>query len=160
MKKQELLKLKKLSVRVGHFIRYWGFRKIHGQIWTVIYLHKESLSGNEICELLNVSKALMSPALKQLEAEGLIRQIQSENSKTKRYQAEDDVEKIIKGVLRRREKPMMDMIQKSYLDLSSESATENKLHQDRILKMGLLIQMGQLGLATVLDTDEIFNLNS
>ncbi len=154
MKKQEILKIQQLSTQIGHFIRYWGFRKIHGEIWTLIYLSKEPLSGVEIGKLLKVSKALVSPALKELEAEGLIRQVQSENSKTKRYQAEEDVTKIIHGVLLRREKPMLDHISQSHLELSQEAAASEDLNLERLEKMGMMIQMGQLGLRSLLEADQ------
>jgi DNA-binding transcriptional regulator GbsR (MarR family) len=98
MKKQELINLQRLSAAIGLFIRYWGFRKIHGEIWSVVYLSPKALSGVEIGKTLKVSKALVSRALKELEAEGLIFQTESENSKTKRYAAEEDVAKIIQGV--------------------------------------------------------------
>ena len=113
MTKQEkstVTALREMAELVGNFIRYWGFRKIHGEIWTIVYLSGVPLSGVELVEILDVSKALVSPALKELEAEGLITQTESENSKTKRYVAQDDVFSVIRKVLNRREKPMIEKI--------------------------------------------------
>ena len=155
MKKQELLALKQLATGIGSFIRYWGFRNIHGEIWTTIYLSKEPLSGIEICTLLNVSKALVSPALKELEAEGLIRQTVSENSKTKRYQAEEDVNKVIHGVLKRREKPMIEKIQQSYSELGQAVSDKSVLNSERLQKMGAMIQIAEIGLSTLLQENII-----
>ena len=157
MKKQELLRLQKLSDGVGQFIRYWGFRKIHGEIWTVIYLSTEPLSGIEIGKMLEVSKALISPALKELEAEGLILQTKSENSKTKRYIAQEDVIKIIQGVLKRREIPMIEKIQQHHADLSLQSKEGESIHLERLEKMGMMIQTAQMGLATLLQLDKIWD---
>lgn len=156
MKKQELLALQNLSTSIGHFIRYWGFRKIHGEIWALVYLTKEPLSGVEIGTMLNVSKALVSPAIKELEAEGLIRQTKSENSKTKRYEAEEDVSKIIHGVLRRREKPMIEKIENDYTQLSDQLSDDSPLSANRVQNMGLMIQMAQMGLGTLL-SDKILH---
>ena len=155
MKKQEILALKQLATGIGSFIRYWGFRNIHGEIWTTVYLSKEPLSGIEICTLLSVSKALVSPALKELEVEGLIRQAASENSKTKRYQAEEDVNKVIHEVLKRREKLMIEKIQQSYLKLGTEVTDESVLNHERLQKMGAMIQMAELGLSTLLQENII-----
>jgi DNA-binding transcriptional regulator GbsR (MarR family) len=154
MKKQELLQLQKLSNGIGEFIRYWGFRNIHGQIWSVVYLSAKPLSGIEICELLVVSKALVSPALKELEAEGLIRQTISENSKTKRYVAESNVTKIIHGVLKRREMPMIEKIRDHHASLSSLGAKSDDLNMSRLESMGLMIEMAQMGLDTLLQSDQ------
>ena len=153
MKKQELKSLQQLSTLIGHFIRYWGFRKIHGEIWSVVYLSKTPLSGVEIGQILKVSKALVSPALKELEAEGLIRQADSENSKTKRYEAEENVTKIIHGVLNRRERPMIENIRQSHEQLSQQSDKTESLNLDRLEKMGTMIQVAQMGLSAVLESE-------
>lgn len=151
MKKQQILKIKQLSVSVGHFIRYWGFRKIHGEIWTLVYLSQEPLSGVEITNFLGVSKALVSPALKELEQEGLIRPAQSENSKTKRYEAEEDIVDVIQGVLRRREKRMVEQIRKNYEDFVVASTGSEHFNSSRLEKVGELIQIAELGLGTLVE---------
>lgn len=154
MKKQELLQFQKLSNGIGEFIRYWGFRNIHGQIWSVVYLSAKPLSGTEICEWLDVSKALVSPALKELEAEGLILQTKSENSKTKRYVAEANVTKIIHGVLKRREIPMIEKIRTHHASLSSMEGKSTVLNTERLQSMGLMIDMARMGLDTLLHSDQ------
>jgi DNA-binding transcriptional regulator GbsR (MarR family) len=157
MNKQEVSGLQRLSNGIGQFIRYWGFRKIHGEIWSVVYLHKKPMSGIEIGKLLKVSKALISPALKELEAEGLIRQVQSENSKTKRYEAEEDVIKVIRDVLSRREKPMIEKIHQNFLEVARVSSDSDSIDPDRLQGLGLMIQMAQLGLGTLLDSDQVLD---
>jgi DNA-binding transcriptional regulator GbsR (MarR family) len=154
MKKQELINLQRLSAAIGLFIRYWGFRKIHGEIWSVVYLSPKALSGVEIGKTLKVSKALVSRALKELEAEGLIFQTESENSKTKRYAAEEDVAKIIQGVLKRREIPMINKIQQQHTALSLLAKDNETLNLERLQKVGLMIQMAQMGLGTLLDMNQ------
>lgn len=156
MKKQAENNLKELSTWIGHFIRYWGFRKIHGEIWTLVYLSSEPLSGVEIAKRLQVSKALVSPALKELEAEGLIFQCKSENSKTKRYAAVDDVNKVIKGVLNRREKPMIEKIHQSYLKTAQQGDSDS-MNPERLATLGAMILMAQMGLGSLLEVDSMWN---
>jgi DNA-binding transcriptional regulator GbsR (MarR family) len=154
MEKQEILRLQVLSTLVGHFIRYWGFRNIHGQIWTVIYLSREPLSGVEIKKLLEVSKALVSPALKELEEEGLIFQAESENSKTKRYAAKEDVSEIIRNVLKRREKPLIDQIQKIFSEIESKDGENSSLDSQRLKNIGSMIQTAQMLLGGLIESDQ------
>ncbi len=92
----------------------------------------------------------MSPALRELEAEGLILQAKSENSKTKRYQAEEDVAKVVYGVLKRREKPMIEQISKSHSKLQEQNKGGKKLNLKRLEKLGSMIQMAEIGLETLL----------
>ena len=159
MEKQVLSKVQKLSGYIGDFIRYWGFRRIHGQIWSVVYLSEKPLSGAEIVKILKVSKALVSPALKELEQEGLLLSAPSENSKTKRYQAEEDVEKIIKNVLKRRERPMIQKIQQSYQDLNDSCSGEKGINSLRLAKMGMMVQMARMGLSALSESDSLWNVD-
>lgn len=154
--KSNLQALTSAADLIGDFIRYWGFRKIHGEIWTIVYLSKKPVSGSELVEILDVSKALVSPALKELEEEGLIFQTESENSKTKRYRAVDDVFQSIKNVLNRREKPLIERIvdaqQKLGLEVSKvNSACHLFINHDRYENLKKMTDTAQLGLAMVSD---------
>lgn len=151
MKKQDATALKRMATQVGHFIRYWGFRKIHGEIWTLVYLSKTPLSGVEIIDLLGVSKALVSPALKELHAEGLITEVESENAKVKRYAAVEDVGSVIKRILQTRERQMMDEIQSAFDGLNAES-----LDSRRLQSMGEMIQAAHFGLSAILESEFIW----
>lgn len=160
MKKQELSRLQELARQVGDFIRYWGFRKIHGEIWTVIYLSARPLSGVEIVGLLRVSKALVSPALKELEHEGLISQVESENSKTKRYAAVEDVTSIIRGVLVRREWPMISKIKACHGELENHvggDTANHALDSTRMQSLGAFIHTADIALSTLVDSEAMWN---
>jgi DNA-binding transcriptional regulator GbsR (MarR family) len=160
MKKQEVIRLQSLSKSVGKFIRYWGFRNIHGEIWAIVYLSKNPLSGIEIGNLLGVSKALVSPALKELIDEGLIKLTESENSKTKRYVAEEDIAKIIHGVLQRREVPMIEEISQNHAGLTEVAVSEENIDRLRLQQMGMMIQMAHLALGSLLATDDVWGSDS
>ncbi len=137
----EINKLRALSESVGDFIRYWGFRRIHGQIWTQVFLSKTSLSGAELTQRLGVSKALISPALSELESYGLI--VMSEDGKkTKRYSAVPDVIPVIKKILKEREAKIIATAQEEF-------EAVRKLHnkkgdQDSILENQRLEELGQM----------------
>ena len=98
--------LKALADSVGDFIRYWGFRRIHGQIWTQVYLSSDPLSGADLVRRLKVSKALVSPALSELEDYGLILPAGGDG-KTKLYTAAPDVFGVIKKILQSRERKLI-----------------------------------------------------
>lgn len=155
MKEQDykgLSEAQDLARSVGEFIRYWGFRNIHGEIWALVYLSESPLSGKELTELLDVSKALVSPALQELLEEGLIVQAQSENSKTKRYEAVEDVITVIRAVLNRRERPMMERIVQSHSALKKKALMG--FNKKRLKKMGSMIGTAQLGLAFLSEPSE------
>lgn len=161
MEKQEKSDLAALSHTadlIGDFIRYWGFRKIHGEIWTIVYLSKSPLSGAQLVDILGVSKALVSPALKELEEEGLIFQTESENSKTKRYLAVEDVFKVIKNVLDRREKPLIERIIQAQEQLGLEilkgdSACFKMVNSERFQNLTKMTGVAQMSLFMISDVE-------
>ena len=149
MKKQSLdeKKLAVMADAVGDFIRYWGFRRIHGQIWTQVYLSKVALSGADLTKRLSVSKALISPALTELENHGLITSHQKDK-KTKTYQANLDVSGVIKKILIEREQVLITTA--AYRVAELKKNVKNNQHplidKDRLERLSEMIDFAQMGL--------------
>src|SRR5262245_22326676 len=57
---------------IGEFIEYWGFKRIQGRVWTYLALSAEPRSQQDLAKGLNVSKALMSSTVAELERLGLV----------------------------------------------------------------------------------------
>lgn len=155
-KTQEQRKLSQFAQAVGTFIRYWGFRKIHGEIWAVIYLSKSPLAAVDIEKELEVSKALVSPALQELLEEGLIRAAPSENSKIKRYEAVEDVAGVIRGVLRRREQPMIAEAAAKLRAVQQIATAEGNIDIQRLDQLSAMIQSAEFALTAMVDSDEFW----
>ncbi|MGE3853766.1 MAG: GbsR/MarR family transcriptional regulator [Planctomycetota bacterium] len=92
--------------RVGAFVEYWGFKAIHGRIWTLLALHRGPLHQGAITELLGVSKSLVSTAVSELVNYGLIRQV--EDHRNAPYEASMDIWPVVSDVLRSREWMMLE----------------------------------------------------
>ena len=60
---------------VGTFIAWWGFKAIHGRVWTLLALRGAPMSQAEIGRTLSVSRALISGAMQELTAYGLVRAV-------------------------------------------------------------------------------------
>lgn len=158
----EINKLRALSESVGDFIRYWGFRRIHGEIWTQVFLSKTSLSGAELTQRLEVSKSLVSPALSELEEYGLI--IMTEDGKkTKRYSAAPNVVSVIKDILKEREAKIIAEAQKQFeaLDkIHQKRGDQNSLLETtRLEELGQMISLAQFALGFVIGQSDQESLN-
>ena len=140
--------LRSLAEAVGQFIDYWGFRSVHGQIWCVLWLAKRPLCVIEISKVLNLSKALISPALVQLEDYGLMVQVGSMDSRKKFYQAVPDVMPTIQKILQQRERTMLDTAAIRAKRLQSTSPTI--LDQNRLDKLQSMVQSAKQGLELIL----------
>lgn len=86
---------------VGAFIEYWGFKAVHGRVWTLLALHRRPLSQSEIVERLGVSKALVSTTISELSGFGLVRPVSDRRNAP--YEAVVNVWPTIADVLRSRE---------------------------------------------------------
>jgi DNA-binding transcriptional regulator GbsR (MarR family) len=152
MKNQDVKPLRDVAQSVGNFIRHWGFRRIHGEIWALLYLSKTPMSCTQLVQLLDVSKALVSPALKELQAEGLIDESISENAKVKRYVAIEDVGSVIRS-------KMIDEAQNAFQKLNRESNHDlnSFVNPERALLMGRMIETAQLGVAFILGTENLWS---
>lgn len=145
----EITKLRALSVSVGDFIRYWGFRRIHGEIWTQVFLSKSSLSGAELTQRLGVSKSLVSPALSELEGYGLILMTE-DGKKTKRYSAAPNVIPVIINILKTREAKIIAETKMQFDSLSKlhhkRGEEDSPLDKDRLEELGQMISVAQFAL--------------
>lgn len=86
---------------VGAFIESWGFRSIHGRVWTLLALTNAPLSQAEMAELLGVSRSLVHLAVSELGGFGLVRTVSDRRNTP--YVAVLDVWPVIIEVLRTRE---------------------------------------------------------
>lgn len=146
---------KKLADSVGEFIRYWGFRRIHGQIWTQIYLSRQPLSGADLVKSLDVSKALVSPALSELIDYKLIRQVEGDG-RTHRYVAEPQVFDVITKILQTRERVMIETAKANFDQLQKEvrAKADGPIDTERLEKLGEMIQAADFAIQFVVGTAE------
>lgn len=96
---------------IGQIIESWGFKKIMGMTWAFLYLCPEPASSKDICKALGISPALASITLQDLVHWGVIRKISPMGQRRDFYTAEHDVWKMIRKVLRDRERNQMSLVQ-------------------------------------------------
>lgn len=86
---------------VGAFIEGWGFRSIHGRVWTLLALHRDPMAQTDIADALGVSRSLISLAIAELMEYGLVEP--TGDHRNAPYAVRMDVWPVISGVLRKRE---------------------------------------------------------
>ena len=85
----------------GSFIEYWGFKSIHGRIWSYLALRGMPIAQVEVARALGVSRASISLAMADLVDYGLVRP--SGGNRNAPYEAVVDIWPVISDVLRERE---------------------------------------------------------
>lgn len=138
--------LEDLANEIGDFICFWGFKKIHGRIWTHIFLANESLDAGQLMCRLKVSKALISLSLNDLLRYEVIMESHKSSRGTQTYVVNPNVLDVILNVLRRRERKMLARAESSHKMLASipsENILGSQISMERVQALGTMIQQAQ-----------------
>ncbi len=93
---------------MGRITTFWGFSKIMGQLYGLLYLSPKPLTLDEMAESISVSKGNVSINIRSLERWNMVRTVWVRGDRKDYYEAETDFWKIVRGVLREREKKEFD----------------------------------------------------
>lgn len=93
--------------QIGEFIEYWGFKNVHGRIWTHLFLSPEPLDAGELVGRLGVSKALVSMSIADLTEYDVIQVAGKSSRATVCYKTNPDIVGVISNILRKRERRML-----------------------------------------------------
>lgn len=146
-----------LTDKVGEFIRYWGFKKIHGKIWCYLFLSPEPMDATQLIERTCVSKALMSQTLSELLEYKVIIAI-DEHKKKKRYIPNKKILSVITSVLRQREQMLLGDIAKYFRDVENfndEQLSLANIDRQRLQKLGKMITFAERFLYSMLRFESI-----
>lgn len=146
--------LNDFALEVGKFIQYWGFKRIHGQIWTHIYLSDHPLDAKELMQRLDISKALVSITLKDLMEYDVVWEAGKGPHATMTYVANPDLIRVILAVLKKRELEMLGKIEDTFAvlkQLPKLSELNNLgLNLDRVAIMEKLVHKARKQLSIIL----------
>jgi HTH-type transcriptional regulator, glycine betaine synthesis regulator len=95
---------------IGRITEFWGFSRIMGQLYGVLYLSPEPLNLDDMVQELSVSKGNVSINIRALERWNMVRSVWVKGDRKDYYEAETDFWKIVRGVLREREKKEFDQV--------------------------------------------------
>ena len=84
-----------LAEQVGEFIQYWGFKKVHGRIWTHLWLSDHPLDAGDLGKRLQISKALVSMSIADLLEYDVIQEVGRGEQGTTLYRSNPDQTQVI-----------------------------------------------------------------
>ena len=152
------VELQDLAIQVGRMIHYWGFKEVHGRIWTHLFLAKSPLDAAEIMKRLSISKALVSISLADLLKYEVILEAGKSAQGTLLYRASPEVGTVILRVLRQREQKMLAQTMAAFEQvrkLAPEVKAEWDLGPKNLKELGDLIQFAEGGLDDLLSLGEL-----
>jgi DNA-binding transcriptional regulator GbsR (MarR family) len=89
---------------LGRVADFFGFNRLMGQLYAVLFLSPEPLTLDDMVKRLDSSKGNVSINIRNLERWGLVRQIYKWADRKNYYEAETDIWKAISGILQERER--------------------------------------------------------
>ncbi len=93
---------------IGRITTFWGFSRIMGQLYGLLYLSARPMTLDEMAQNLSISKGNVSINIRALERWNMVRKVWVKGDRKDFYEAETDFWKIIRGVLKEREKKEFD----------------------------------------------------
>ncbi len=129
-----------VAEKIGRFIEYWGFKQVHGRIWTLIFLSPEPVDANFLKNNLKISKALTSMSIKDLIYYKVILEVEKDKPGTQKYQVNPDITEVILDIVRRRELQMLGEIRTACQGLN-KSINKNKVEFISLERMNELCEM-------------------
>lgn len=142
-----------LMEAMGRITSFWGFSKIMGQLYGMLYLSAAPMTLDEMAASLEISKGNVSINIRALERWNMVRPVWVKGDRKDYYEAETDFWMIIRGVLKEREKKEFDQAlaaigrirKKSEEILKKEKSADTTFALDRLKKLEEFIKtMDQL----------------
>ena len=104
---------------IGRLVATVGLSRVIGQLYAMLFLSNEPLCLDDMAERLKISKGNASVNIRELEKLGVVRKVWVKGSRRDFYEAELDLEKLIRNGIVIAAKRRMDMI------LETINTTEN-----------------------------------
>ncbi len=115
-----------LMEAMGRITSFWGFSKIMGQLYGLLYLSPKPLTLDEMSQSLSISKGNVSINIRALERWNMVKTVWVKGDRKDYYESETDFWKIVKGVMREREKKEFDLALESVSKLLQKSLDSQK----------------------------------
>lgn len=93
---------------MGKISKFWGFNRLMGQLYGLLYLSPEPMTLDQLAEGLKVSKGSVSTNIRAIERWGMVEKIWIKADRKDYYKAETKFMDIVVRILHEREKKEFD----------------------------------------------------
>ncbi len=95
---------------IGDVIEHWGFRRVLGRVWTILFIAAEPLPAATIGERLSLSAGAVSMSLTELQRWGVVKRVFRPGERKEFFEAETDFWKMISKVFDERERLLVESV--------------------------------------------------
>ena len=135
-----------LAEKIGLFIEHWGFKQVHGKVWTLIFLAPAPVDAKHLIKNLQISKALASMTIKDLLFYNVIQEVPKLRPGTQKYKTNPDIIRVISDILNHRERQMLSEIQSQCETLANTTSAKPNpdIEPQRLAALGEMVRSAQL----------------
>lgn len=138
---------------LGRVADFFGFNRLMGQLFAVLFLSPEPLTLDDMVKKLESSKGNVSINIRALERWGLVRQIYKWADRKNYYEAEPDIWKAVSGILQERERKesqqiisslnqSVEMLEQANKTATGPDAITAQFYLERMEQLRKLFQFG------------------
>jgi len=122
---------------MGRISKFWGFSRLMGQLYGLLYLNREPMNLDQLAEGLGVSKGSVSINVRALERWGMVEKVWVKADRRDYYRAETKFMDIVTKILREREKVEFDGALKTVSECLTEVKALDLSDETKFLKQRL-----------------------
>ncbi len=126
---------------IGDIIAFWGFKRVLGRIWTLLYLSSEALPAAQIGKTLGLSTGAVSMALTEMEHWGIVTRESSQGRRQFQHRAETRIWQMVTRVVRMRELHQLGKLE-SILEGSLSKLDPHSYAAGRLKRLVTIVQCG------------------
>jgi DNA-binding transcriptional regulator GbsR (MarR family) len=136
---------------IGDVIEHWGFRRVLGRVWTMLFIAGEPLSAADVGERLQISSGAVSMSLTELQRWGVVRRVWRPGERREYFEAETDFWKMISRVFDERERLLAESVrgrleQAAALLRSTPESAAARVSIDRVNRLLAFVIVAQTAL--------------
>ena len=139
-------------------MEFWGFKRVHGRVWTILFLAQDPLPSAEIRKRLSISVGAASMALAELRRWGAVREADS-RGRAVHYEPETNIWRLISRVMQDRERRILDESLETFADalavLRTGDGTRPYASAKRVERLVWLTKLAQGMLGMLLSRGEL-----
>jgi DNA-binding transcriptional regulator GbsR (MarR family) len=136
---------------IGDVIEHWGFRRVLGRVWTILFIAGEPLPAATIGDRLSLSAGAVSMSLTELQRWGVVRRVFKPGERREFFEAETDFWKMISKVFSERERLLAESVRSRLeraVDLleSRHRSGANDMRADRVRRLLAFVMTAEVAL--------------
>lgn len=134
--------INQFAEEVSELLYNWGFKRVHGRIWTHLYLSERALDASDLVKRLDISKALISISLRELLDFEIITEIGKSPKGTNLYQTNPNLTQVFVHIMKKREQALLarlQLAQEKLCQMSEEAYKATETNPDKVLGLKSLL---------------------